>query len=78
MTVDPMIAFRAENYRHNLIADHVSQHKNTKKIPLVLSFVLYHGTTPWKYDTDIRSLVDAPRHLVEKYAFRPFVLIDVN
>lgn len=77
-TPDPLMAFRAENYRSNLLAQYIKQHPETKTIPLVITLVLYHGRKPWDCARDIRDLVDAPADLVEEYAFRPYRLIDLN
>ena len=30
------------------------------------------GTRRWKYSTDIKDLIAAPRQLIEKYALKPF------
>jgi predicted transposase/invertase (TIGR01784 family) len=44
------------------------QHKETKKLPLVLPFVLYHGKSPWTAPLNLRELVDIPPELGEDVA----------
>ena len=77
-TPDILMPFRVENYRMNLIDAYVKQHPETKTIPLVIPIVLYHGISRWSHDMNINSLVDAPKALVDAYAFKPFIFIDLN
>jgi predicted transposase/invertase (TIGR01784 family) len=77
-TPDVLMAFRAENYRSNLLAQYIKQHPDTETIPLVISLVIYHGRKPWRCVQDVRDLVDAPEDLVKAYAFCPYILIDLN
>jgi len=76
-TPDVLMPFRVLKYICNIIAKHLNE-TETKKIPLILPLVVYHGRKPWNYSTDIRSLVDAPKELVEAYFLKPFSLIDLN
>jgi predicted transposase/invertase (TIGR01784 family) len=75
---DVLMAFRAENYRSNFLAQYIKHHPKTKTIPLVISLVLYHGRARWDCVRDVRELIDAPADLVEAHAFRPYMLIDLN
>lgn len=77
-TPDSLMAFRAENYRCNLLAQYIKQNPEAKMIPLVITLVLYHGQKHWDCVRDVRDLVDAPASLVEAYAFRPYQLIDLT
>ena len=77
-TPDILMPFRSEHYRCNVIDDYVKRHPKTKTIPLVIPIVLYHGKAAWTFDTDIRNIVDAPRALVDKYAFKPFIFINLH
>jgi recombination-promoting nuclease RpnB len=77
-TFDPLMPFRMEQYRCLIIDQYRKQNPDTKTIPLVIPLVLYHGTTPWTASTDIRDIIDAPQALIEAYAFKPFLLIDLN
>ena len=40
--------------------------------------VVYHGTKPWTYSTNINDLIYAPKNLVDAYFLKPFTLIDLN
>jgi len=74
---DKLMPFRILRYTYNIISKHLNDTKDDK-IPLVYPLVVYHGTTPWRYSTDIKTLVDAPRELVDTYFLKPFSLIDLN
>ena len=76
-TPDKLMPFRVLRYTYNIISKHLNETK-IDKIPLVYPLVVYQGPTPWKYSTDINSLVDAPKSLVDKYFLKPFTLIDLN
>lgn len=77
-TPDILMPFRVENYRYNLLDAYVKQHPGTKTLPLVIPIVLYHGTTRWSHSMDITHLVDAPQTLVDTYAFKSFIFVDLN
>lgn len=76
-TPDQLMPFRIFRYLYNIITKYLNEKKG-KKIPLIYPLVVYHGTQPWRYSTDINSLVDAPPELVEAYFLKPFNLIDLN
>ena len=75
---DALMPFRTEKYRINFIDQYLKQNPDATTIPLVIPLVLYHGKKPWGYSTDIRDLIAAPKTLVDAYAFKPFILIDLN
>lgn len=75
---DPLMALRCEKYRCDFLWQHIKQNPGTKTIPLVIPLVLYHGRHTWKYSTDVRDLIDAPKLLVDQYGFKPYLLIDLN
>jgi len=77
-TPDILMPFRAENYRYNLIDAYVKRYPETLTIPLVIPIVLYHGLSPWSYSMDICTLVDAPERMVNAYAFKPFIFVDLS
>jgi predicted transposase/invertase (TIGR01784 family) len=74
---DKLMPFRLLKYICNIIDQHLKKHRS-KKIPLVLPLVIYHGAPVWRYSTDINDLVDAPRSLVDAYFLKPFILVDLN
>lgn len=74
---DELMAFRILKYTCNIIDQHLNT-KKTKKIPLILPMVVYHGIQTWKYSTNINDLVDAPKYLIEAYFLKPFILLDLN
>jgi len=49
-----------------------------KKVPLVYTIVYYNGQARWHYPTDVKALIDAPKELIERYALKPFQLVELN
>jgi predicted transposase/invertase (TIGR01784 family) len=74
---DVLMPFRILKYTCNIIDKHLKETKS-KRIPLILPLVVYHGKTQWLYSTHINDLVDAPKELVEAYLLKPFFLVDLN
>ena len=74
---DELMPFRTFKYLCNVI-DQCLKGSDSKKIPLILPLVVYHGKQPWHYTTNINDLVDAPKELVDAYFLKPFILIDLN
>jgi len=75
----PLMPFRSEHYRYGIIDNYIKEHPETKTVPLVIPIVLYHGPQPWVYEKEnLHSYVDAPPALVEKYAFKPFIFVDLK
>lgn len=74
---DELMPFRTLKYTCNFIDQHLTNMK-TKRIPLIIPLVVYHGQVPWKYSIDINDLVDAPEELTKKYFLKPLQLIDLN
>ena len=75
---DPIMALRCEKYRCDFLWQYIKQNPGTKTIPLVVPIVLYHGRQTWKFSTDVRDMIDAPKHLVDQYGFKPYLLVDLN
>ena len=74
---DELMPFRILKYVCNIIDQHINN-TGSKRIPLILPLVVYHGKQPWLYSTDINDLVDAPKKLVETHFLKPFMLVDLN
>ncbi len=74
---DELMPFRVLKYVCNVIDQHLKTIE-TNKTPLILPIVVYHGRQEWKYSTNINDLVDAPKHLVDNYFLKPFILLDLN
>lgn len=74
---DELMPFRMLKYICNVIDQNLKD-SCSKRIPLVLPMVVYHGKKPWNYSTSIHDLVDAPRSLVNEYFLKPFTLLDLN
>jgi recombination-promoting nuclease RpnB len=74
---DELMPVRVLKYLCNII-DHHLKNTKSKRIPLVLPMVVYHGLQPWHYSKDICDLVDAPKEWVDAYFLKPFTLIDLN
>lgn len=55
---DPYMAVRIRRYIDNVIDYHL-KNSDDKKVPMVYSFVLYHGRHPYPYSIDINDLVNA-------------------
>ena len=77
-TPDVLMPVRVEKYRCDFLWQYIKQNPGTKTIPLVVPIVLYHGRQPWKFSTDVRDMIDAPKSLIDAYAFKPFIFIDLN
>jgi len=74
---DKLMPFRLLKYLINIMDDYLNKNK-TETLPLVYPMVIYHGTQPWSYSTDIRDLIDAPRELIDRYFLQPFHLVDLG
>jgi predicted transposase/invertase (TIGR01784 family) len=74
---DELMPFRMLKYICNIIDQSLKSTK-TKRIPLVIPMVVYHGKAPWRYSVNIVDLIDAPRELAEHYFLKPFRLIDLT
>lgn len=74
---DKLMPFRILKYTCNVIDKYLKE-SDGKKIPFVFPLVVYHGKQVWKYSTDIRDLIDAPKKLIDEYFLHPFSLIDLN
>jgi predicted transposase/invertase (TIGR01784 family) len=74
---DELMPFRLLKYLCNVIDQNLKE-TGSKRIPLILPIVVYHGRQPWNYSNAINDLVDAPRELVEEYFLKPFTLLDLN
>ncbi len=74
---DELMPFRVLKYICNIIAQYLDATKS-KRIPLIMPLVVYHGSRKWDFSTNLSDLVDAPKNLVENYFLKPFSLIDLN
>jgi recombination-promoting nuclease RpnB len=74
---DKLMPFRILKYLCNVIEHHLKEN-NSKRIPLILPIVVYHGRQAWNYSNDIHDLVDAPKELIDQYFLKPFTLLDLN
>lgn len=74
---DELMPFRILKYTNNIIDQHLKD-TGKKRIPLILPMVVYHGSISWNYSTNINDLIDAPKHLIDRYFLKPFTLIDLN
>lgn len=75
--IDVLMPFRMLKYTCNIIDKHLKE-TGSKRLPLVLPLVIYHGKSRWSHSTHINDLVDAPKAMVDAYFLKPFVLIDLN
>ncbi|HVV68274.1 MAG TPA: Rpn family recombination-promoting nuclease/putative transposase [Gammaproteobacteria bacterium] len=62
-------------YESGLIKNHWDNHK---EVPLVYSTVFYNGKEAWYYPTHLKAMINAPPDLIDRYAFQPFQLIQLN
>lgn len=74
---DRLLPFRLIKYMIRIWDEHISQNKS-KKLPLIIPIVFYHGRTPYIYSCDFRDLIAAPQDLIEKFLFAPFHLVDTH
>jgi len=76
-TVDALMAFRVWQYIVAIWAEHLKE-SGSKKLPLVIPLVFYHGEQAYTASQDIRDLIQAPASLIENVLFQPFTLIDTH
>lgn len=72
---DPIMAFRLVRYMIEIMETALVA---SKKIPLVIPVVVYHGETECSMEMDFRNLIEAPRELIDRYWLQPFQLIDLT
>jgi predicted transposase/invertase (TIGR01784 family) len=77
-TVDALMAFRIWQYIIAIWADHLKQTTDSKKLPLVIPLVFYHGQQPYTATRDIQDLIQAPAELIQQVLFQPFSLVDTH
>ena len=53
-------------------------YRHCKRLPLVYPILFYNGAKSYPYSMDIRTLVDAPKALVDRYFLQPAKLIDLS
>lgn len=75
---DKWMAFRIIKYVLAIMDRHLKQHPKSKGLPLVYPLVFYNGRQRYRYSTDIKASIAAPKALIERYLFKPFQLIDAN
>lgn len=74
-TAQKMMAFRTLQYEVAIMGSYSRQ---GKKLPVVVSLVLYHGVeTPYPYSTDIWDCFETPE-LAKQWSLKPFRLVDLT
>lgn len=54
---DPVMVFRVLCYMVNLWKEYRDQHPKTKKLPMIVPLVLYHGKRKWKAPVQFREMI---------------------
>ncbi|MFT8259093.1 MAG: Rpn family recombination-promoting nuclease/putative transposase (plasmid) [Candidatus Symbiodolus clandestinus] len=73
---EALMALRTLRYEVGIMHNHTRN--GHKKLPIVISLVLYHGTkSPYPHSTEIWDCFEQPE-LAKQWALRPFHLIDLT
>jgi predicted transposase YdaD len=67
-TPHPLMVYRVLRYMVRIWDDHLKAHPRARRLPLIISVVIYHGSEPWKVARTFRDLLDAPRALLDAAA----------
>ena len=76
-TQQKLMPLRIHTYT-TLIMNHFVDERREKPLPLIASIVLYHGEQPYRYSTDIRDYIDAPKPFIDCFFNKPFKLVDLR
>lgn len=76
-TPDSKMPLRCARYVALIQEQHMEEHK-TIEIPYVFPLVLYNGKKRYRYSTDVREMLMAPKELVDEYRMGQFHLVDLN
>jgi predicted transposase/invertase (TIGR01784 family) len=63
---EKFLGFQLLKYMVGIWELHLKQNKKVKSLPVILPFVIYHGTKEWRLGNEFKMLFDAPEY-VEKY-----------
>ncbi|MCA9656517.1 MAG: Rpn family recombination-promoting nuclease/putative transposase [Myxococcales bacterium] len=66
-TPDPVMAARFVVYVGRLYERYLSEHKGTKKVPLVAPVLLYQGPKGWTMPQRLSEMLDVPPELLEAF-----------
>ena len=75
---DRFMALRFLGYLQAIWDLHLTKHPKTKKLPLILPFLLYNGEKPYPFSLDLVSLINAPENWVAPVIQARATLIDLN
>jgi predicted transposase/invertase (TIGR01784 family) len=56
----------------------LKQNRKSKKLPVIIPLVIYHGTRKWKFNTDFISLFDVPENMEEYVPNFKYNLCDIS
>jgi len=60
---DTFVGFQLLKYCIQIWELYLKHNKNSKKLPIILPMVIYHGEAEWGVNTDFISLVDVPENM---------------
>jgi len=66
------------HYQVRIWYDYIDQNPDTKTLPLIVPIVFYNCETPYHGAKEMRELIHAPEHIIDKILFKPFNLIDTH
>ena len=76
-TPDKLLPFRMLKYT-TAIMDHHLKQTGGKKLPVVYPLILYTGSKPYRYSTNIFDLFESDKKYAKEIYTRPYDLIDLS
>lgn len=70
-SMDWLLPLRIQDNATGLWTRHIRKHPRARRLPAILSVVLYHGRRPWNAPTSIIELLDLPEEV--RAAWEPYV-----
>ena len=74
---DKLMPFRLLTYITRIMQMHLKRYK-TKRLPLVIPFILYTGKKPYTYSTDLFDLFGENKAMAKELFLSPYELIDLS
>ena len=76
-TPDRLMPLRILRYKYNLLSKYIDAKKPPKKVPNVISLVIYHGEKEYPYSTEVVACFEDER-LAASDAFVPMHVLDLK
>lgn len=75
---DRFLGFQVLKYMVRIWELHIKQHKKDKSIPVILPFIIYHGSKEWRLGNEFMTLFDAPDFVKQYIPNFEYSLQDVS